>query len=175
MVLETLAGARQRGAQVLAEVIGFGMSQDAFDLNRPCDDGAGAELCMRRALADAALTSGQIDAVNAHATATYSGDLAEAAALRKVFVNRWPEVPVSGSKGAIGHAMAAAGVLEAIVAAQTCVTGIVPPTVNLRDVDQGCELDHVIAEPRDVNAQTVLSVSFGMGGQNAAIILKRIS
>jgi len=175
MVLETLAGARQRGAQVLAEVIGFGMSQDAFDLNRPCDDGAGAELCMRRALADAALTSEQIDAVNAHATATYSGDLAEAAALRKVFVNRWPEVPVSGSKGAIGHAMAAAGVLEAIVAAQTCVTGIVPPTVNLHDVDQGCELDHVIAEPRDVNAQTVLSVSFGMGGQNAAIILKRVS
>jgi len=175
MVLETLAGARQRGARVLAEVIGFGMSQDAFDLNRPCDDGAGAELCMRRALADAALTSEQIDAVNAHATATYSGDLAEAAALRKLFANRWCEVPVSGSKGAIGHAMAAAGVLEAIVAAQTCATGVVPPTVNLRDVDEGCELDHVIAEPRDVNAQTVLSVSFGMGGQNAAIVLKRVS
>ena len=175
MVLETLAGARQRGARVLAEVIGFGMSQDAFDLNRPCDDGAGAELCMRRALADAALTSEQIDAVNAHATATYSGDLAEAAALRKLFANRWPEVPVSGSKGAIGHAMAAVGVLEAIVAAQTCATGVVPPTVNLRDVDEGCELDHVIAEPRDVNAQTVLSVSFGMGGQNAAIVLKRVS
>ena len=175
MVLETLAGARQRGARVLAEVIGFGMSQDAFDLNRPCDDGAGAELCMRRALAGAALTSEQIDAVNAHATATYSGDLAEAAALRKLFANRWCEVPVSGSKGAIGHAMAAAGVLEAIVAAQTCATGVVPPTVNLRDVDEGCELDHVIAEPRDVNAQTVLSVSFGMGGQNAAIVLKRVS
>jgi len=175
MVLETLADARQRGARVLAEVIGFGMSQDAFDLNRPCDDGAGAELCMRRALADGALTSEQIDAVNAHATATYSGDLAEAVALKKLFAKRWQEVPVSGSKGAIGHAMAAAGVLEAIVAAQTCATGIVPPTVNLRDVDEGCELDHVIGEPRDVNAQTVLSVSFGMGGQNAAIILKRVS
>ena len=175
MVLETLADARQRGAQVLAEVIGFGMSQDAFDLNRPCEDGAGAELCMRRALADGALTSEQIDAVNAHATATYSGDLAEAVALKKLFARRWQEVPVSGSKGAIGHAMAAAGVLEAIVAAQTCATGIVPPTVNLRDVDDGCELDHVIGEPRDVNAQTVLSVSFGMGGQNAAIILKRVS
>jgi 3-oxoacyl-[acyl-carrier-protein] synthase II len=173
VVLETLESARERGATVLAEVIGFGVSQDAFDLNRPCDDGAGAELCMRRALADAELTIEEIDAVNAHATATYSGDLAEAAALRKLFANRWRDVPVSGSKGAIGHAMAAAGVLEAIVAAQTSATGIVPPTVNLRQVDEGCELDHVIGEPRDVNAETVLSVSFGMGGQNAAVILKR--
>ena len=173
MVLETLESARERHATVSAEVIGFGMSQDGFDLNRPCDDGAGAELCMRRALADADLTEEQIDAVNAHATATYSGDLAEAAALRKLFAKRWRDVPVSGSKGAIGHAMAAAGVLEAIVAARTCATGIVPPTVNLRHVDEGCELDHVIDEPRDVNAGTVLSVSFGMGGQNAAVILKR--
>lgn len=173
MVLETLESARERGATIVAEVIGFGMSQDAFDLNRPCDDGAGAELCMGRALADAGLTEEQIDAVNAHATATYSGDLAEAAALRKLFANRWRHVPVSGSKGAIGHAMAAAGVLEAIVAARTCATGIVPPTVNLRHMDEGCELDHVIGEPRDVNAETVLSVSFGMGGQNAAIVIKR--
>ena len=173
VVLETLASARKRGATIFAEVRGFGMSQDAFDLNRPCDDGAGAELCMRRALEDAAISPEQIDAVNAHATATYSGDLAEAAALRKVFASRWQELPVSGSKGAIGHAMAAAGVLEAIVAVKTCITGIVPPTVNLRQVDEGCELDHVIGEPRDVNAERVLSVSFGMGGQNAAIILSR--
>jgi 3-oxoacyl-[acyl-carrier-protein] synthase II len=175
MVLESRDTALKRGATILAEVIGFGMSQDAFDLNRPCDDGAGAELCMRRALADAGLSEDEIDAVNAHATATYSGDLAEAAALRKVFANRWLAVPVSGSKGALGHAMAAAGVLEAIVAARTCATGIVPPTVNLRQVDEGCELDHVIGEPRDVNAKTVLSVSFGMGGQNAAVILRRQS
>jgi 3-oxoacyl-[acyl-carrier-protein] synthase II len=173
MVLETLESARKRGATVFAEVIGFGISQDAFDLNRPCDDGAGAELCMRRALADAQLSADKIDAVNAHATATYSGDLAEAVALRKVFANRWREVPVSGSKGAIGHAMAAAGVLEAIVAAKTCATGIVPPTVNLEQVGEGCELEHVIGEPRDAGAETVLSVSFGMGGQNASIILRR--
>ena len=173
MVLETLESARERGANVFAEVIGFGVSQDGFDLNRPCDDGAGAELCMQRAVADAELNLEQIGAVNAHATATYSGDLAEAAALRRLFDKRWRTVPVSGSKGAIGHAMAAAGVLETIVAAHTCATGIVPPTVNLHHVDEGCELDHVIAEPRDVKAETVLSVSFGMGGQNAAIVLKR--
>ena len=171
MVLETHESALKRGAPVFAEVIGFGVSQDAFDLNRPCDDGAGAELCMRRALVDGSLSSEEIDAVNAHATATYSGDLAEAAALRKLFGDRC--LPVSGAKGAIGHAMAAAGVLEAIVAAQTCATGIVPPTVNLQNVDEGCELDHVIGEPRDADAKTVLSVSFGMGGQNAAVILKR--
>jgi 3-oxoacyl-[acyl-carrier-protein] synthase II len=170
VVLETLETARARGAVVFAEVIGFGMSQDAFDLNRPCDDGAGAVLCMQRALIDAGVEPPEIDVVNAHATATYSGDRAEAVALRHLFAKR---VPVSGSKGAIGHAMAAAGVLEAIVAAHTCATGIVPPTVNLQNVDEGCELDHVIGEPRDVNAKTVLSVSFGMGGQNAAVILKR--
>ena len=173
MVLETLESARRRGATVFAEVIGFAMSQDAFDLNRPCDDGAGAELCMRRAIADAQLSADEIDAVNAHATATYSGDLAEAVALRKVFADNWRDIPVSGSKGAIGHAMAAAGVLEAIVAAKTCATGIVPPTVNLDEVGEGCELDHVIREPRDAGVETVLSVSFGMGGQNAAIILRR--
>jgi 3-oxoacyl-[acyl-carrier-protein] synthase II len=175
LVLETLDNARERGATPLAELVGFGMSQDAFDLNRPCEDGSGAELCMRRALAHAGLVPQQIGAVNAHATATYLGDLAEAAALRRLFGSDWKRVPVSGVKGAIGHAMAAAGALEAIVAAQTCRTGIVPPTVNLSEPDDGCELDHVINEPRMANVQRVLSVSFGMGGQNAALILQRVT
>jgi 3-oxoacyl-[acyl-carrier-protein] synthase II len=160
---------------VLAEVIGFGMSQDGFDLNRPCDDGAGAELCMRRALDDAELEPPAIDAINAHATGTFLGDLAEVASLRKLLKDDWKRTPVSGVKGAIGHAMAASGALETIVAAYTCATGIVPPTVNLDEPDEGCELDHVVAVPRDADARTVLSVSFGMGGQNAAIVLKRIS
>jgi 3-oxoacyl-[acyl-carrier-protein] synthase II len=175
VVVETAESARRRGASVVAEVIGFGMSQDGFDLNRPCDDGAGAELCMRRALDNANLDAPDIDAVNAHATATYLGDLAEAAALRRLFGSEWSRIPVSGVKGAIGHAMAAAGALEAIVAAETCRTGIVPPTVNLGEPDDGCELDHVINEPRDNDARTVLSVSFGMGGQNAALVLQRAS
>jgi 3-oxoacyl-[acyl-carrier-protein] synthase II len=175
LTLETLDSARDRGVEPLAEVIGFGTSQDAFDLNRPCEDGAGAELCMRRALINADLVPQEIDAVNAHATATYLGDLAEAAALRRLFGSDWKRIPVSGVKGAIGHAMAAAGALEAIVAAHTCSTGIVPPTVNLSEPDEGCELDHVIGEPRNANAQRVLSVSFGMGGQNAALILQRVA
>ncbi len=173
LVLEDLESARNRGAQMLAEIVGFGVSQDAFDLNRPCEDGAGAELCMRRALADARLEAKDVDAVNAHATATYLGDLAEAAALRRLLGDDWKRVPVAGIKGAIGHAMAAAGALEAIVAAKTCQTGIVPPTVSLREPDVGCELNHVIAEPRDADVKRVLSVSFGMGGQNAALVLQR--
>jgi 3-oxoacyl-[acyl-carrier-protein] synthase II len=175
LVLEAFDGARARGATPLAELLGFGMSQDGFDLNRPCEDGAGAELCMRRALSEAQLAPAEIHAVNAHATATYLGDLAEAAALRRLFGSDWKRIPVSGVKGAIGHAMAAAGALEAIVAAQTCRTGIVPPTVNLIEPDEGCELDHVIGAPRAANAERVLSVSFGMGGQNAALILQRVT
>ncbi len=175
LVVETLTRARERGANVMAELVGFGMSQDAFDLNRPCEDGAGAELCVRRALADAKLVAQEIDAVNAHATATYLGDLAETAALRRVFGSDWNRIPVSGAKGAIGHAMAAAGALETIVAAKTCQSGFVPPTVNLTEPDEGCELDHVIGQPRDADARTVLTVSFGMGGQNAAVILRRVN
>jgi 3-oxoacyl-[acyl-carrier-protein] synthase II len=173
LVLETLASAQRRGAIILAEVIGFGMSQDAFDLNRPPEDGAGAELSMRRALADAGLDPTSIHAVNAHGTGTFVGDLAEAAALRRLFGEAWKKIPVSSVKGAIGHAMAAAGALEAIVAIRTCATGIVPPTVNLNEPDIGCELDHVIGKPRVTEARTVMSVSFGMGGQNAAVIFKK--
>jgi 3-oxoacyl-[acyl-carrier-protein] synthase II len=174
LVLESLESAQRRGAAPLAEVAGMGVSQDAFDLNRPCEDGAGAELAMRRALDDAGLAPDAIEAVNAHATGTFLGDLAEAVALRRLFGERWPAVPVSSLKGALGHAMAAAGALEAIVSAYSCARGIVPPTVGLEEPDKGCELDHVIGQPRESGARTVLSTSFGMGGQNAAIILTRV-
>jgi 3-oxoacyl-[acyl-carrier-protein] synthase II len=173
LVLEALDSARQRGSFPLAEIVGFGMSQDAFDLNRPPEDGAGAELCIRRALEDAGLAATDIDAISAHGTGTFAGDLAEASALRRIFGT--DRVPVSGVKGAIGHTMAAAGALEAIVSLKTCATGVVPPTVNLTEPGEGCELDHVMGEPREAKARTVLSVSFGMGGQNAALILRRIS
>jgi 3-oxoacyl-(acyl-carrier-protein) synthase len=172
-VIEALDAARARGAAPLAELAGFGASQDAFDLNRPPDDGAGAQLCIRRALADAGVDPGAIDAVNAHGTGTLVGDVAEAAAIRAVFGDR--PLPVSSVKGAIGHAMAAAGALEAIVAIETARTGLVPPTVNLVTPDARCRLDHVIARPRDTGARRVLSTSFGMGGQNAAIVVARMS
>lgn len=173
IVLESLGSAERRGVTPLAEVIGFGMSQDAFDLNRPPEDGQGALLSMRRALADAGIQPEEIGAVNAHGTGTQVGDRAEAEALRRLLGPGWPRTPVSSVKGALGHAMAAAGAIEAIVAMRTAGTGIVPETVNLSVPDEGCELDHVIGEPRRTEATTVLSVSFGMGGQNASLVIRR--
>ncbi|HZJ73014.1 MAG TPA: beta-ketoacyl synthase N-terminal-like domain-containing protein, partial [Planctomycetota bacterium] len=163
LVLETLDSARRRGAVPLAEVSGFGVSQDGFDLNRPLPDGSAAEACMRLAVEEAGIEPQDVGAVNAHATGTVLGDLAEAAA----------RVPVSSVKGALGHAMAAAGALEAIAAVLTCRHGVVPPTTNLADPDADCALDHVVGAPRAADARRVLTVSFGMGGQNAALLLER--
>jgi 3-oxoacyl-[acyl-carrier-protein] synthase II len=173
LVLEALDLARARGATVLGEVIGYGSSQDAFDLNRPPPDGLGAELCMRRALDDAALGIDRIGAVNAHGTGTRAGDPAEAEALRRVLGERWRTTPVSSIKGAIGHAMAAAGALQGIAAVQSCASGVVPPTCNLTDPDAGCELDHVIGRARAADVPAILSCSYGMGGQNACVIFAR--
>ena len=170
LVLEPLAAARARGAPILAEIVGFGTSQDAHDLNRPPPDGAAAELCMRRALDDAGLTPDAIGAVNAHATGTRAGDPAEAAALRRLLGARWQRTPVSSAKGALGHAISAAGALEAIVAISSSRTGVIPPTTNLRQPDDDCALDHVVGAARTVAPGPVLSCSFGMGGQNAALI-----
>jgi len=172
LVVESLASAQARGAEPLAEIVGYGVSQDAFDLNRPPPDGAGALLAMQRAIADARLAPSDIHAVNAHGTGTHAGDIAEAAAIRTLLGTR---TPVSSLKGAIGHAMAAAGALESIAAIATCRTGIVPPTTNLDDPDDECALDHVIGAPRETGATRVLKTSFGMGGQNAAIIVQRFA
>ena len=170
LVLEPLAAARARGATILAEIVGFGTSQDAYDLNRPPPDGAAAELCMRRALDDAGLVADAIGAVNAHATGTRAGDPAEAAALRRLLGARWPRTPVSSAKGALGHSISAAGALEAVVAIETARTGVVPPTANLEQPDEDCALDHVVGAARTIAPGRVLSCSFGMGGQNAALI-----
>jgi 3-oxoacyl-[acyl-carrier-protein] synthase II len=173
LVLEALDAARARGATVLGEVVGYGSSQDAFDLNRPPPDGLGAELCMRRALDDAGIVVEQIGAVNAHGTGTRAGDPAEAVALRRVLGERWRTTPVSSIKGAIGHPMAAAGALQGIAALRSCATGVVPPTCNLTDPDDDCELDHVIGGARPADVPAIMSCSYGMGGQNACVIFAR--
>jgi 3-oxoacyl-[acyl-carrier-protein] synthase II len=175
LVLESLDTAHRREARVLAEVAGFGTSQDRFDLSRPPEDGRGAERCLLRAVEDAGLTPGDVDAINAHATGTRVGDLAEAAAIRRFFGANWVSKSVSSLKGAIGHAMAAAGALEGVAAVETCRTGVVPPTVNLSEPDDGCELRHVMGRPRHEDVRTVLSASFGMGGQNAAVLFRRFA
>ncbi|MCP4448230.1 MAG: beta-ketoacyl-[acyl-carrier-protein] synthase family protein [Myxococcales bacterium] len=175
IVVESLAHAEARGARPIAEILGFGASQDAFDLSRPPERGEGAILAMRRALDSAQISADEVDAINAHGTATLVGDAAEAAAIRSVFEDSWQNLPVSSVKGAIGHTMAAAGILEAIVAMETCSTGLVPATFGLQNSDLDCELDHVIGEARHSEATIVLSNSFGMGGQNASLIFARMN
>ncbi|MCB9547880.1 MAG: beta-ketoacyl-[acyl-carrier-protein] synthase family protein [Myxococcales bacterium] len=169
LVLERRAHAEARGAPILAVVEGLGTSMDAYDLNRPPADGAGALACLRACLADAGRRPDEVGGVSAHGTGTRVGDVAEAAALQALFGPRG--VPVHGVKGAIGHAMAAAGALEAVVAVQSCRAGRLPPTVGLTRPAEACDLDHVIGAPRRLGVARVLSASFGMGGQNAAILI----
>ncbi|HUS28203.1 MAG TPA: beta-ketoacyl-[acyl-carrier-protein] synthase family protein [Kofleriaceae bacterium] len=173
LVLEDMDSARARGARVLGEVRGFGSSQDAYDLNRPPPDGAGAELCMRRALDDAGFGADRVAAINAHGTGTRAGDPAEVAAIRRLLGESWRSTPVTSVKGAIGHPMAAAGALQAIAATESCRRGIVPPTCNLVEPDEDCQLDHVMGTAREVDVPVVLSCSYGMGGQNACVVITR--
>jgi 3-oxoacyl-[acyl-carrier-protein] synthase II len=174
LVLEALDAARARGVRVLAEVVGYGSSQDAYDLNRPPGDGAGAELCMRRSLADAELAPERVAAISAHGTGTRAGDPAEAVAVQRVFGERTRATPVTSIKGALGHAMAAAGGLQAVSAVCSLRTGVVPPTCNLREPDDDCVLDHVVGRARELDIPLVLVNSFGMGGQNACVIYARV-
>lgn len=174
LVLESICSAKKRNAVIHAEIIGFGVSQDAFDLVRPSVNGIGIELSVRRALDDAELSPHEIDAVNAHGTGTFEGDVSESKALRKLFGKNWKNTPVSSVKGAIGHTMAASGALEAVVSIKTCITGIVPHTINLSKSGEDCKLDHVVFNPRETGAETVLSISSGMGGQNSALIFRRM-
>lgn len=171
LVVETLDGALARGAVPLAEVIGYGASSDAHDLNRPPADGSGARRCVERALQDADLAPGAIDAISAHGTGTVAGDMAEAAALAQVFRH---QPPVYSCKGALGHSMAAAGALEAVVAVCSLQHGRVPATCNLEDPDPRCDLNHVVGEPLTADVRRTLSLSCGMGGQNTAVILQRV-
>lgn len=172
LVLEPLERALARGATPLAEIVGYGCSSDAHDLNRPPQDGDGARRCVQACLADAGLAAEAIDAVSAHGTGTLAGDVAEAAALEAAFPHR---PPVYGCKGALGHAMAAAGALEAVVAVRSLAEARLPPTRNLVQPDPRCDLRLVTDVPLACDVQTTLSLSCGMGGQNAAVALRRVA
>jgi 3-oxoacyl-(acyl-carrier-protein) synthase len=128
---------------------------------------------MKRALDDAGLGAGRVGAINAHGTGTRAGDPAEVAAIQRLLGERWRQTPVTSVKGAIGHPMAAAGALQAIAATESCRRGVVPPTCNLVDPDDDCQLDHVMGAAREVDVPVVLSCSYGMGGQNACIVITR--
>jgi 3-oxoacyl-[acyl-carrier-protein] synthase II len=171
LLLESLEHARARGARVRAELIGYAVTGDAFHMALPTEDGEGAVRCMRLALADAGIEPSQVDALNAHATSTPAGDVAEARAIRSVFGRYAERLPVSATKSMTGHLLGAAGALEALLCVRALETGILPPTINLEHPDPECALDHVANKARRAPVGIALSNSFGFGGTNATLIL----
>ena len=170
LVLESLEHAKARGAPILAEMIGYGASSDAYDFVQPREDGLGAARTMRWALKDAGLQPTDVDYINAHGTSTPLGDAAETTAIKLVFGEAAYNIPVSSTKSMIGHALGASGAVEAIACVQTIRTGIIHPTINLENPDPACDLDYVPNKARKANVRVALSNSFGFGGQNACIL-----
>jgi len=172
-VLERKDFADARGAAAHADVLGWGVTNDAHHPTTPRPDGEGARECMRRALADSGLTPADIGYLNAHGTSTKLGDAAEALAVRALFGAETP--PVSSTKAVTGHMLGASGVVESAVCVQTLRTGQLPPTHNLDDPDPDCELDHIRKDPRAAAVEHVMSNSFGFGGHNVSVVYGRPS
>ena len=173
LVLETLESALERGARIYAEICGYGMSGDGFHMAAPAPDGEGAARCMAAAIDDAGIPYDTIDYINAHGTSTQLNDAYETKAIKSVFKEKAPFIPVSSTKSMTGHLLGGAGGIETVFTALTISEGIIPPTINLDHPDEGCDLDYVpnIARKTDVN--TAMTNSFGFGGTNASLILKR--
>lgn len=173
LVLESLEHARARRARILAEVSGYGSTNDAFHISAPAENGAGAARCMQMALDDAQLEPADIDYINAHGTSTILNDKSETAAIKTVFGERAYHVPVSSTKSMTGHLLGAAGALEALICVKTIRDGMIPPTINYENPDPECDLDYVPNTSRSVQVEHAMSNSFGFGGHNASIILSR--
>ena len=172
IVLEEYERAKARGATIHAELVGFGMSGDAYHITSPPEDGAGAVTSMRNALRNAAMDADQISYVNAHGTSTGAGDIAETTAIKTVF-GADTRVPVSSTKSMIGHLLGAAGSVEAIFSILAIRDQVAPPTINLDAPDAGCDLDYVPHTAREMQVDAALSNSFGFGGTNGTLIFRR--
>lgn len=173
LVLESLEHAVKRGARIYAEVVGYGMSADAHHMTDPAPGGEGAARCMKQALRSAGMAPEDIGYINAHGTSTGAGDKAETAAVKTVFGDYAYKVPVSSTKSMTGHLLGAAGGVEAVIIALTLRNGMIPPTINLDNPDEDCDLDYVPNTPRKAEVKAAMSNSFGFGGHNATIILKK--
>jgi 3-oxoacyl-[acyl-carrier-protein] synthase II len=174
LVLEEYEHAKARGAKIYAELAGFGMSGDAYHMTSPPADGAGAALAMQNAINDAKVDIAKIGYINAHGTSTPAGDIAETNAVKSVFGDLAHQVMVGSTKSMTGHLLGAAGAVEAIFSIQALANGAVPPTINLDNPDEGCDLDYVAHTARDANLDYVLCNSFGFGGTNGSLIFKKI-
>ena len=174
LILEEYESARRRGAKMLAEIIGFGSSADAFRITDQDPNGSGAAAGMRAALEDAGVTIEQIDYISAHGTSTPQNDSVETRAIKVVFGDLADKVPISSVKGAAGHLIAAAGVTELITCVLALRDQVLPPTMNLHTPDPDCDLDYIPNEPRKADVNIVMSNSFGFGGQNDTLIITNI-
>ena len=174
MMLEEYAHAKARGAKIYAEIVGFGMSGDAFHVTAPPEDGEGARKAMAKAITDAQLNPDQIQYVNAHATSTGLGDRAETLAIRRAFGTAADKLAVSSTKSMTGHLLGAAGAVEAIFSVLALRDQVAPPTINLHQPGEGCDLDYVPNTARQMKLEYTLSNSFGFGGTNGSLIFRRI-
>jgi 3-oxoacyl-[acyl-carrier-protein] synthase II len=172
VVLESLEHATKRGARIYGEVLGYGLTADAYHMTSPPENGEGAQRCMRMALRKAGITPDQVDYVNAHGTSTPVGDLCEVRALKAVFGDHARSISVSSTKSMTGHLLGAAGAVESIVCTLAINNNIVPPTINLENPDEGCDIDLTALTAKERKVTTCLNNSFGFGGHNASIVLR---
>lgn len=175
LIIEELEHALKREARVYAELIGYGLNSDAYHITSPSPNGEGAAKCMGYALKDAGISPDDVDYINAHGTSTKYGDELETSAIKKVFGSHAYKLCLSSTKSMIGHLLGASGGVEAAICALSIQRGIVPPTINLDNPDTGCDLDYVPHKARALDVNIAMSNSFGFGGTNACIILKRFS
>ncbi len=173
MIIEPLETALEKGRHIYAEIVGYGMSGDGYHMTAPAPDGEGMSRCMRAALADGGLTPDAVEYINAHGTSTQYNDLYETRAIKEVFGDRAQSIPVSSTKSMTGHLLGGAGGIETVFTALTVDRGIVPPTINLDTPDPDCDLDYVPHTARRIALTTAMTNSFGFGGTNAALILKK--
>jgi 3-oxoacyl-[acyl-carrier-protein] synthase II len=175
LLLEELEHAKRRGATILAELIGFGMSGDAYHITAPPEDGAGARLAMQNALRDAAIAPDAVQYLNAHATSTPLGDRAETKAIKQAFGAHAAKLAVSSTKSMTGHLLGAAGVVEAILTVLALRDQVAPPTINLANPDPECDLDYVPNTARQMTIDVAVSNSFGFGGTNGTLVFRRFA
>ncbi len=174
VVLEEYEHAKARGAKIYAELIGFGMSSDAYHITLPPADGEGARKCMTAAIEDAGIDPSDVDYVNTHGTSTPAGDIGETTGIKRAFGDHARDVMISSTKSTTGHLLGAAGVAEAIFCALAIQNQAIPPTINLENQDPECDLDYTPNTARDAKVRTALSNSFGFGGTNGSLILRAV-
>jgi 3-oxoacyl-[acyl-carrier-protein] synthase II len=175
LIIESLEHARERGAKIYAEVVGYGMSGDGYHMTSPPPDGNGAVRCMRAAIADAGLEPSDVDYINAHGTSTPLNDLYETRAVKAVFGDHAYRLAMSSTKSMTGHLLGGAGGIESVFTALTIHHGVIPPTANFENAGEECDLDCVPNEARKADVRVAMSNSFGFGGTNATVVLRKFA